>query len=665
MSFRTKLTLAFLVVSLVGAGLTGAALIIGSYQAQMEQIGEKELLLVQNRAQILQDDLSLVQGELARLSTLAEVDLADNDLEPEKRVLRYARKDSSLFQMRILLLDDRGTCLWLEPPEAATLGSSSAGEPWFERLRATLRPVIVVASQPNGLELVRVAVPILRNDKFSGALVGLLPTTRQTRFEDALHIDLAPSGSAAILDATGNALFSLGNPAGLAAVRTSEAARLGLLGKLGREWRDERGARTWLYAYASVPAAGWALVIRQARDALDDDIDRELRLFSALLLLGVSLAVLAGWTLARRVTRPLVTLNQRAQKIAEGDFGTMPLPFRRRDGDEIEALERAFYRMDQAISTRDREIRGLASTLEGKVEDRTAELRRTQNQLLVSNRFAAMGKTAAAIAHELKNALNGLGVAVDLLASGNAPPDKAEAVRVQVREEVARLRDICDNLNLFAGEPRLHYSQADVHEMIRRTLELLKPALLAAGVEVELDRGGHRDNRPALVIPCDAQKRQATVINLCKNAIEAMAPGLDSEPAPRRRVLTVRTRLFGEEALIEIQDSGAGFDPEIGGRLFEPFFTTKRTGTGLGLAIARKIVEAHGGKLTARSNASAAGLRPVTAEADRLPNRGGATFKITLPIAVHLDVLPGGNGGLGETESPAAKTRAERSGATS
>jgi two-component system sensor kinase FixL len=179
-------------------------------------------------------------------------------------------------------------------------------------------------------------------------------------------------------------------------------------------------------------------------------------------------------------------------------------------------------------------------------------------------------------------------------------------------------------LNLFAGEPRLHYSQTDVHEMIRRTLELLRPALLSAGVEVDLDLARDRDETPAsFVIPCDAQKLQSTLINLCKNAVEAMAPGLDNERAAGRSVLTVRTRLFGDEASIEVQDTGAGFDSETGVRLFEPFFTTKRTGTGLGLAIARKVVEAHGGKLTARSH------------------RGGATFKITLPAQVHLEVVSG------------------------
>ena len=614
MSFRTKLTLAFLLVSLVGAGLTGGALIYGSYQAQMEQLAEKELLLAQNRAHTLQDDLALVVSELSRLSTLAEVDLADNDLEPEKRVLRYARKDSSLFQMRILLFDPEGQCLWAEPAGACVLGSSSAATPWFRELSRSLRPLVEDAAE-GGAALVRVAVPILRNDRFSGALVGLLPTERQIRFEDELHVPLAQSGAIAVIDRDGRALFSLGAPAGVAAIRESAATKQGVQGELGRAWIPDAAGRSWLFAYAPVQLAGWAVVLRQARDELDDDLDRELRIFSTLLLLGVTLAVLAGWSLARLVTRPLLSLNQRAQKIAEGDFGTMPIPARGRGGDEIEALEGAFYRMDQAISARDREIRGLASTLEAKVEARTAELQRAQEQLLLSNRFAAMGKTAAAIAHELKNSLNGLGVAVDLLASGNVPPVRAETVRIQVREEVARLRDICDNLNLFAGEPRLHRSRADVHEILRRTLEILRPAVEASGARVELEFEG--GGAPFLV-PCDAQKLQSTLINLCKNGLEAMAPtafgeGLDEEPAPRDRRLILRTRLLDATAVIEIEDSGAGFSPETAARLFEPFFTTKRTGTGLGLAIARKVVEAHGGSLSAR------------------PRSPGALFRISLP----------------------------------
>src|SRR5450631_192266 len=168
MSFRSKLTLSFLLVGLVGAGATGAALIASSYQAQLDQIAQKELLVVQNRAHMLQDDLLSVSHELTRLSAMAEVDLADGNLEPEKRVLRYARKESRYFHMQILLLDPTGLCLWEEPTERGLVGASMGAASWFQELSHRLRPVLDDSlaapdvSAPNAARPLRVAVPILR-----------------------------------------------------------------------------------------------------------------------------------------------------------------------------------------------------------------------------------------------------------------------------------------------------------------------------------------------------------------------------------------------------------------------------------------------------------------------------------------------------------------------
>jgi signal transduction histidine kinase len=136
-------------------------------------------------------------------------------------------------------------------------------------------------------------------------------------------------------------------------------------------------------------------------------------------------------------------------------------------------------------------------------------------------------------------------------------------------------------------------------------------------VEVHLDLAG--GTTAPLIVPCDAQKLQSALINLCRNAVESMAPaafgeGLDAAPVVRRRRLTLRTRAERGVARIEVEDTGAGLNPEAQARLFEPFFTTKRTGTGLGLAIAHKVVEAHGGHLTALA-----------------PPEGGTLFRIELP----------------------------------
>lgn len=610
MSFRTKLTLAFLLVSLLGAGGTGAALIYGSFRAQLEQIAEKKLLLVENRAHRLEDDLELVQTELTRLSTLAEVDLADGDLEPEKRVLRYARKDSVLFQMQVLLVDGDGTLLWEEPQRGATLGQRFGGRAWFDRVRGSGQSTV---DDQGGALLI--AVPILRQERFSGALVGILDRSRPELLTRDAPLDLSPSGNAEVLSQDGAARFELGKPEGLALLAQSAAARRALAGNAGKAWEVDQAGRGWLYAYAPIPTAHWALVVREARDELDDDLTHELLIFLSLLLLGLAVALVTGLSLARLVTRPLEALSEKARAIAQGHFGrnTLPPPAFT-DGeppeaqasdyhgnDELESFSRAFSQMERAIVQRDREIREASANLEHKVNERTAELRRTQEALLVSNRTATMGKTAGAIAHELKNALNGLGVSIDLLTQGQLSRERGDAIRVQVREEIARLRDISDNLNLFGAPPRLALSTVDVHQLLGRSLALLSPQIQADGVTLVRSFTGAGE---PLWLTCDAPKVQTTLLNLCKNALEAMEPAsfgdaLDAAPTDRPRHLELRTLAQATGVLIEVSDTGAGFSQEARDHLFEPFFTTKRTGTGLGLTIAQRVVEAHGGKLSA------------------------------------------------------------------
>jgi two-component system NtrC family sensor kinase len=360
------------------------------------------------------------------------------------------------------------------------------------------------------------------------------------------------------------------------------------------------------------------VIMRQARNELDDDLMHEIGIFVLLLTAGMVLAVAIGLSLANLVTRPLQRLGAQAQTIASGHFGGVPPPPPGKD--EVATLQAAFYQMDQAILRGDREIREAAATLEAKIEARTAELRKTQSALVLSNRQAAMGQTAGAIAHELKNALNGLGLAIDLLTSGDVPREAAETIRSQVREEVARLRDISDNLNLFGGAPHLAMTPTDLHLIIERTISLLAPLLAQARVQVdrELSGGG-----APMLVSCDAHKVQTTLLNLCKNAIESMTPtSLTEEPSGRTRRLTVRTLAEVGTVVCEVQDTGSGLTAEATSHLYEPFFTTKRTGTGLGLAIAHKVIEAHGGSLTAQPGP-----------------HGGTLFRVVLPRGVE-DVLP-------------------------
>ena len=283
----------------------------------MEQIAEKELLLVQSRAHNLEADLELIANELVRLSTQAEVDLADNDLEPEKRVIRYARKDSRLFQMRILLLDEHGVVLWEEPSQLS-IGRSFGPSPWFQRLRAVAAegagaPEVdeLVLPEPGAPHLLRVAVPILRTRRKGGGggvLVGLLEPARQQALGRAVQLDLASSGTAALVGVDRSVIFSQGEPSALAAIAASDPAQAALNGISGRRWIPDAQGRSWLFAYAPVPLAHWGVVMRQARDELNDDLKHQVSIFVLLLTAGMLLALVIGLSLARVVTAPLLNL---------------------------------------------------------------------------------------------------------------------------------------------------------------------------------------------------------------------------------------------------------------------------------------------------------------------------------------------------------------------
>jgi len=100
------------------------------------------------------------------------------------------------------------------------------------------------------------------------------------------------------------------------------------------------------------------------------------------------------------------------------------------------------------------------------------------------------------------------------------------------------------------------------------------------------------------------------LVNLFRNALEAMAQ------SPRRELVASNARVGDDMIEIEVSDTGTGFPDDVKANLFQTFFTTKETGMGVGLSISRSIIEAHGGRMWAESNAA-----------------GGATFRFTLPAA--------------------------------
>jgi two-component system, NtrC family, sensor kinase len=289
---------------------------------------------------------------------------------------------------------------------------------------------------------------------------------------------------------------------------------------------------------------------------------------------------------ARRITRPLAIMVDAAGKIASGDLAhRVPVDSR----DEIGRLARAFNRMTDELSLAREDLTLWGRTLERRVEERTRELRETQDQLVVSEKLASLGKMAAGVAHEINNPLTAILLNSHLLLEQpGLDRDEEEALKL-IADETTRCAGIVGGLLDFARQTPSRAAPTDINDVIERTLLLLEMQASVRNIRIErvLDR-----TLPAIEV--DKNKIQQVFSNLAINACEAMPAG---------GTLAVASLMSRDGTHIEITftDTGVGISKDNIPRLFDPFFTTKSFGTGLGLAVSYGIIRQRGGTILVRS----------------------------------------------------------------
>jgi PAS domain S-box-containing protein len=247
------------------------------------------------------------------------------------------------------------------------------------------------------------------------------------------------------------------------------------------------------------------------------------------------------------------------------------------------------------------------------------KLQATQIELARVTSLTAAGQMAAAMAHEIKQPLASivLGCSASLRWLAKTPPNLAEAraTLALMSDAGQRASDVIDGIRSMFKNDRRVRALLDVNKVIREVLALLHSELQDHQILVQTDLN---PKLPAVLV--DEVQLQQVIANLVKNAIEAMAIETMDVKAKdtagvRARKLWIRSAIRAPDGvLITVEDSGPGINPENADRIFHPFFTTKSQGMGMGLSICRSIIEAHNGRLSARS------------AADR-----GSAFEIALP----------------------------------
>ena len=299
----------------------------------------------------------------------------------------------------------------------------------------------------------------------------------------------------------------------------------------------------------------------------------------------LALCVLFAALLAYQVGRTnrvddsvLVELERAAQRVAKGDLSS-----------RIE--RRAGGRADQTFQTFDR---------------MTAELRDMRTRLAEAERANAWQDMARRIAHEIKNPLAPIQMAIETLRKAHARrlgsfDEIFEESTRAILDEVRRLEHIVREFSEFARLPKPKPGLLDLTSLVEETVALYRPQDVVVDVI---------ETTPSIAVRVDREQIVQVVVNLVQNACDAARASTEPRVAVRCELNSAG------RALVHVDDSGPGVAQTDRERIFEPYFTTKEHGSGLGLAIARRIVLDHAGSIEVTNS-------PL----------GGARFTVYLPLA--------------------------------
>ena len=290
-------------------------------------------------------------------------------------------------------------------------------------------------------------------------------------------------------------------------------------------------------------------------------------------LIAIAAGLALSYVLARRIVRPLRTLNDAAQEVSHENY-SVRVP--EESHDELGVLARTFNRMSASIQT-------------------------TRDEQVQSAQMMAVGRLAASIAHDLRNPLSAVVGGSEMLAEFDLAPDQIKQTASHVHNAARRMEKLLAEVGQVARAKSGERITCHVKDLLDTAVESQETK--ASGQQVVIQRCIDGE----YTVQCERSRVERVLINLIANSLEAMPSGGE---------ISMRVWAAEGTAWIEVADTGPGVPAEIRAKLFQPFVTAgKKNGLGLGLALARQTMLDHGGDL------------------ELLASDHGARFRLRLPLS--------------------------------
>ena len=231
------------------------------------------------------------------------------------------------------------------------------------------------------------------------------------------------------------------------------------------------------------------------------------------------------------------------------------------------------------------------------------QLRETQQQLLQSEKLAAMGRLTSQVAHELNNPIYGIMNTLELLKTEIPPDSKRRRILDMSLSETQRLSEMLRNMLSFSKPQEEERREIEINRLIEDILIFLEKQLRESNIKIKT-----KLNKRIPAVTASPNQIRQVILNIAANAKDAM---------PKGGTLTLETLSKGDgRVIIKIKDTGVGIPEGISDKIFDAFFTTKQKvkGVGLGLSVCYGIIKDHGGDIRVKSKTG-----------------GGSTFSIILP----------------------------------